>query len=69
MCVHLHSTATIVAPFVGAWIETCMVILEEEIAEKSLPSWERGLKPVYLRRFVIDRVAVAPFVGAWIVTI
>ena len=35
-----------VAPHVGAWIETCLrLCLYREL--KSLPMWERGLKPTY----------------------
>ena len=55
---------TYVAPFVGAWIE--IGCSEEPChADRSLPSWERGLKfPVKLG-YAINK-NVAPFVGAWI---
>ena len=53
-----------VAPLVGAWIE----IFSKKVllaAEKSLPSWERGLKCI--RQIVIRPYTdVAPLVGAWI---
>ena len=57
--------ADTVAPFVGAWIEIEMKALSSEFEDKSLPSWERGLK---LKSQGLDGVAqgVAPFVGAWI---
>ena len=35
-----------VAPHVGAWIET-ILIQGERTARRSLPMWERGLKPGY----------------------
>ncbi len=50
----------------GAWIETNKKEYNL-IGDKSLPSWERGLKQ---ERQVIDLYVqeVAPFVGAWIET-
>ena len=33
-----------VAPFMGAWIETVRNVVQNE-KSRSLPSWERGLKP------------------------
>ena len=53
-----------VAPLVGAWIEI-LIINKLEQNEKSLPSWERGLKferdaDTFKGKFV------APLVGAWI---
>ena len=56
-----------VAPFAGAWIET---IIDEVLSGKpaSLPSRERGLKLVDIRK-VINLFDVAPFAGAWIETL
>ena len=55
-----------VAPFVGAWIETYSpsAFLYDM---SSLPSWERGLKHAMNVPEVIEK-PVAPFVGAWIET-
>ena len=39
-------TAKCVAPLVGAWIETLFEFLGEHQWIMSLPSWERGLKPI-----------------------
>ncbi len=36
-------TVYYVAPYMGAWIEI-RVVLDESGAEKSLPTWGRGLK-------------------------
>ena len=44
---HLHCGT--VAPFVGAWIETKEAYNALVEIFKSLPSWERGLKPIDLR--------------------
>ena len=62
----LHSPVILVAPFVGAWIETNMAV-KQNAPTPSLPSWERGLK---LRNYLSLAVPdfVAPFVGAWIET-
>ena len=56
-----------VAPYVGAWIETCRSVMVNGVL-KSHPTWVRGLKPsgwqheqLYCR--------VAPYVGAWIETL
>ena len=54
----------IVAPLVGAWIE----IFEESYRkpiERSLPSWERGLKYNLQEKYDCGAI-VAPLVGAWI---
>ena len=58
----------LVAPLVGAWIETTRLphLSMRQIA--SLPSWERGLKLEKLGELV-QKVKVAPLVGAWIETI
>ena len=34
-----------VAPLVGAWIETYVRKKQCGVGQRSLPSWERGLKP------------------------
>ena len=55
---------TDVAPLVGAWIEIPEDIAKR-IKQKSLLSWERGLKwfdVVYFTHWF----SVAPLVGAWI---
>ncbi len=55
-----------VAPFMGAWIETLLVTLENT-APLSHPSWVRGLKLLGIG--VVDACrGVAPFMGAWIET-
>ena len=57
----------VVAPHVGAWIETrsasrkCATL-------KSLPMWERGLKPI-ISSHQFRCLCVAPHVGAWIETL
>ena len=56
----------LVAPLVGAWIET-LILWKRAGNSMSLPSWERGLKPT--RKMGYDpRLPVAPLVGAWIET-
>ena len=62
----LRKTIMEVAPYVGAWIETQTGIFDEYI-DKSLPTWERGLKPCKRYRAVTG-ISVAPYVGAWIET-
>ena len=54
----------LVAPLVGAWIEI-ITILKKSIKNKSLPSWERGLKFSNTKK-IIEDAKVAPLVGAWI---
>ena len=56
-----------VAPLVGAWIET--IIGRTGLTQTmSLPSWERGLKPLTEpEQSALN--AVAPLVGAWIETV
>ena len=56
-----------VAPHVGAWIETCLIIRLTS-SSMSLPTWERGLKQPYGLADKAD-VRVAPHVGAWIETV
>ena len=55
-----------VAPLVGAWIETGWRTLRPSYLW-SHPSWVRGLKLV-LQAVGIDDAVVAPLVGAWIET-
>ena len=55
-----------VAPHVGAWIETGKIKSDFYLA-RSLPMWERGLKPAkFVSKSEEDKVA--PHVGAWIET-
>ncbi len=56
----------IVAPRVGAWIET-LVALAKDKEVVSHPVWVRGLKPFKLL-IINDINQVAPRVGAWIET-
>ena len=58
--------ADIVAPLVGAWIETLKITFLPS-KRVSHPSWVRGLKPVVVAACQVDD-AVAPLVGAWIET-
>ena len=60
-------SASAVAPFVGAWIETTWTSLVTIVLSVSRPSWARGLKQKYGYTFT-DLKLVAPFVGAWIET-
>ena len=56
----------LVAPYVGAWIET---LRDKDEYSKiwSHPMWVRGLKhQKHLQRY--RATAVAPYVGAWIET-
>ena len=55
-----------VAPHVGAWIET-PYLLQGRSMRASLPTWERGLKPI-AKVVIIIYMCVAPHVGAWIET-
>ena len=56
-----------VAPYVGAWIETCRDA-RKSTWEESHPMWVRGLKPVTTNRALCNCLYVAPYVGAWIET-
>ena len=58
--------ARLVAPYVGAWIETFSGTTLLTIAS-SHPTWVRGLKPSLLSKCRL-RPWVAPYVGAWIET-
>ncbi len=66
---HSHKChfCALVAPYVGAWIETSS--FEDDVKKfKSHPMWVRGLKLlVKLLKSVIW--TVAPYVGAWIETV
>ena len=59
--------AKVVAPFMGAWIETKYQIRLRIHHYRSRPSWARGLKQL-LARGGLDGSDVAPFMGAWIET-
>ena len=55
-----------VAPYVGAWIETCHIFCFC-VLHASHPTWVRGLKLSYTLNAQSLGV-VAPYVGAWIET-
>ena len=62
----IFTIITIVAPLVGAWIETdCYYVSNDDFV--SHPSWVRGLKP-YSKKVKSKQASVAPLVGAWIET-
>ena len=56
-----------VAPYVGAWIETQDSFAQTSPVNMSHPTWVRGLKQFCITnvRYAED---VAPYVGAWIET-
>ena len=56
-----------VAPRVGAWIETVFKKALAEAVGLSHPVWVRGLKP-FANQFFAAFFKVAPRVGAWIET-
>ena len=58
------SLKSLVAPRVGAWIETKIYKLMKATFE-SHPVWVRGLKPQSVAKF-FRAFCVAPRVGAWI---
>ena len=63
---HTHDAVGVVAPRVGAWIETLPPDHWNQVVQ-SHPVWVRGLKPIFnsgIRYILI----VAPRVGAWIET-
>ena len=64
--VNNHFNHRIVAPRVGAWIETIDEIPFLTKKEKSHPVWVRGLKLSECGYYLLD--VVAPRVGAWIET-
>ncbi len=57
----------VVAPYMGAWIETRINPSQIMEAAASLPTWGRGLKP-FLKRIPSSGLDVAPYMGAWIET-
>jgi len=57
----------LVAPRVGAWIETALATALSLMRLSSHPAWVRGLKPHRLLSKQ-PRMHVAPRVGAWIET-
>ena len=56
----------LVAPYVGAWIETKM-LYDVALDFTSHPMWVRGLKQQRIA-YCFQEVKVAPYVGAWIET-
>ena len=56
----------VVAPYVGAWIETVLKMLLS-LRKKSHPMWVRGLKHIFIN-VSMKIYKVAPYVGAWIET-
>ena len=64
----IQSRKSIVAPRVGAWIETEAIDELNKKLGKSHPVWVRGLKLPELHCFYLF-YPVAPRVGAWIETI
>ena len=61
----MMETRYIVAPYVGAWIETIFVP-RKMCPGLSHPMWVRGLKLLIIT--VLTSHQVAPYVGAWIET-
>ena len=57
----------VVAPYVGAWIETVAALNKTQGALKSHPTWVRGLK-LQKDNEAYWQDKVAPYVGAWIET-
>ena len=66
VCLVKYMTTLKVAPYVGAWIETCCYLFSH-CGFLSHPMWVRGLKLHIVYFILIDKVA--PYVGAWIETI
>ena len=64
---HMAAWLVVVAPRVGAWIETDLGLLAKAAPWVSHPVWVRGLKPVVTSELIAE-VGVAPRVGAWIET-
>ena len=56
----------IVAPYVGAWIETYLEVVRYT-NRRSHPTWVRGLKLCGNASPIVRQVA--PYVGAWIETL
>ena len=57
----------IVAPYLGAWIETNIDEVKPLFGSESHHTWVRGLKPP-LTRIAQVIAPVAPYLGAWIET-
>ena len=62
-----HNCLSIVAPCMGAWIETFVKMLIS-YNNMSHPVWVRGLKHFQLY-YHLHQYLVAPCMGAWIETI
>ena len=60
------TSQSMVAPYVGAWIETKKIDRMIKRAGKSHPTWVRGLKP-FIEGSAYN-LGVAPYEGAWIET-
>ena len=58
----------LVAPHVGAWIETSPIAQSAQYRAASHPMWVRGLKHIDPQK-AAEIQAVAPHVGAWIETL
>ena len=56
-----------VAPYMGAWIETCSSDNETLVENVSHPIWVRGLKR-QRKLLTFNLYPVAPYMGAWIET-
>ena len=66
--VNSSASLSVVAPFMGAWIETSGISFPGWKVVESHPSWVRGLKHLLILSFALQHT-VAPFMGAWIETI
>ena len=62
-----YATKQVVAPYVGAWIETGMLAIHKSPVGASHPTWVRGLKQGLCHE-ALCLLPVAPYVGAWIET-
>ena len=56
-----------VAPYMGAWIETTISITSSTSGSVSHPIWVRGLKCLALGHHLYE-IFAAPYMGAWIET-
>ena len=63
----ITETAPLVAPRVGAWIETEFQMIRFPLRSMSHPAWVRGLKLLSKYMIYLHKL-VAPRVGAWIET-
>ena len=64
---YLNRSDILVAPYVGAWIETSLPRMIFSFVKASHPTWVRGLKPNIIM-YANGLFQVAPYVGAWIET-